>query len=990
MGKAILFRWEDSDALKHHCGFCERPLSHPGARSSCFGPHAEPCHRYHQRMFMRNRGHTCDMCQHADEHHYKRHQEMCEQIRSIYESCGEDWPIIPDDEDDRGRSRSRGSDAFDSEGRSSISGKKPLKKRDKKEQKRQIRAASRTKVITQEEISYIHSVLHPAASYGNTENPNNPEEIEEIEQHLKYNAQCYNHGQKRSDIKQFAHVPDADIDFPTEMGRIFDILRIGELLKRNERNRGLRNKELVGFKALVATLQSQIINDLVLAKRDELEIRMRRAAFLRYTNRASFDIMANRYADKDWKTGEKIRPLGSNSSSSGSLTAVEEEDEMDESDLLKREEELRCFSTTTLSADADRRHIEHSHKKLRDDGMVEEVMAIKFTRDTPSKGLPKPPRTLKVVNPNTIPSSPIVFRNLWAQRSSAITKPLSVLKRSVQHLSTELPAMCPAPSSNDWLTVGEVANNKIGDAEPAHVQSSNSSSRVHAEAPQLVEKKSAEPASLEHAPVEPRKKKDRKKQREAERKARRVAEMESVAPVQTEIFSGDTEVDSPTSKLTSTKYSAHEALEEGSPVSPKHASQEEIEVSEEGLPASSDLFPSSLEVDRGGFLSLSGDTSIVGSKPSAITAPAKGGKGSNEDPLSPLPIAILPSIRTQKAQKDSPTEPAKVKDMNGHLSDIPLPTSKVARHKDWLKFASAFKVDGFSTLMFLPDHPAYDNCPFYDCPWEGTGTLDCPYHKSYCKCIDPLEPTNDKYIIYPGTEPCQIGPFNCIQSAKLMSFLEYQPETKGRLMLVEEDLFFWLYTAGRNWRVEDLSLKKLQNMTVPKNMPKVLMWEVDDYLRGYSKGWYLKQVDRFQELADKNERLRHRSCEPTITVEFLEIMRKKCETGPDDEAICYCKQNLPDNPRDDEGLVRCAYYDCPIGLFHHRCVEKLGHDKLSTWYCGSCERSMSIEAQKALHYTDSSYKNRPMPDVNSREFQPALRAVAALVDAHTMGYCERH
>lgn len=51
MVNSLLFRWEDSQALQHHCGFCERPLSHPGARASCFGVHSEPCHRFHQVCF---------------------------------------------------------------------------------------------------------------------------------------------------------------------------------------------------------------------------------------------------------------------------------------------------------------------------------------------------------------------------------------------------------------------------------------------------------------------------------------------------------------------------------------------------------------------------------------------------------------------------------------------------------------------------------------------------------------------------------------------------------------------------------------------------------------------------------------------------------------------------------------------------------------------------------------------------------------------------
>jgi hypothetical protein len=77
MVSGLLYKWEDSPALSkfafipcssrygvhrdyhtathtakhatgHHCGFCERPLSHPGARVSCFGTHSEPCFRFHQ------------------------------------------------------------------------------------------------------------------------------------------------------------------------------------------------------------------------------------------------------------------------------------------------------------------------------------------------------------------------------------------------------------------------------------------------------------------------------------------------------------------------------------------------------------------------------------------------------------------------------------------------------------------------------------------------------------------------------------------------------------------------------------------------------------------------------------------------------------------------------------------------------------------------------------------------------------------------------
>jgi hypothetical protein len=402
---------------------------------------------------MRNRGHTCDMCMHIDEHHYKRHREICEQIRGIYESCDEKWPLVPDDEEPRGRSTIRGSEAFDSDGRSSTSDDLPLKKRDRKEQKRQSRAASRTKVVTQEDIRYIDSVLHPAAIELGPETPVNPEEIEEIEQHLKYNARCYNHGQKRSDIRQFARIPDADIDFSAEIDRIFEILRIAELLKRNERNRGLRNKELASFKTLISELKNQIITDLVQSKKDELEIRMRRAAFLRYTNRASYDIVAHRYANKDWKTGEKYRSTGSGSASSDSLTAVDEG--LEEDDPIEQND-LRNLSTVTLQ-DADRRHIEHSHKKLSSEGLFEQVVAAHEAKDRPTDGTPNSRLSLRIINTNIVPPQKIKFHDPFSHRKSSVTTPLDVLRRSAQNLSSsDFIGKYHAPDEDDdgWQTVG--------------------------------------------------------------------------------------------------------------------------------------------------------------------------------------------------------------------------------------------------------------------------------------------------------------------------------------------------------------------------------------------------------------------------------------------------------------------------------------------------------------------------------------------------------
>jgi hypothetical protein len=115
-------------------------------------------------------------------------------------------------------------------------------------------------------------------------------------------------------LKKFAKIPDMDVDFDAEMERILDTFRITELAKRNFRNRGLHGKELKAFEVLVETFKSVIVEDLVLVKKDAMEVRMRRAGYLRYTNRTGYGIVQDRYTDKDWKTGERITSSSSDSS----------------------------------------------------------------------------------------------------------------------------------------------------------------------------------------------------------------------------------------------------------------------------------------------------------------------------------------------------------------------------------------------------------------------------------------------------------------------------------------------------------------------------------------------------------------------------------------------------------------------------------------------------------------------------------------------------
>lgn len=186
------------------------------------------------------------------------------------------------------------------------------------------RAANRTKVVTLEEIEYVDSVIHSSegVASGDGFSPANVEEMQLIEQHLRYNANVYNSHSNRKALKLFAELPQVDVDFESEVDRVLETFRITELVKRNFRNRGLQGKQLKNFDSLVDGFRNAIVEDLVLVRKDLMETRMRRAGYLRYTNKTAYNIVENRYTEKDWKTGERIK---SSASVSSSFTSPSEE-----------------------------------------------------------------------------------------------------------------------------------------------------------------------------------------------------------------------------------------------------------------------------------------------------------------------------------------------------------------------------------------------------------------------------------------------------------------------------------------------------------------------------------------------------------------------------------------------------------------------------------------------------------------------------------------
>jgi hypothetical protein len=220
---------------------------------------------------------------------------LAERLYDIYEAAGQaDWKIVPAPPEPLIRK---------------YPAKKietPTSKRERKKKKCLAKAASRPSVVTQDEIQYIKSVIHTTSISSSNHVPSNLEEVEDIERKPQFNTRSRNEQTTRKASESSNGSHDTTLGFSVELERILNELRVTELIKRNDRNRGLRGKELRIFNTFVEAFQSRIMDHLVLVEKDRLEIEMRRAGYMRYTTKTSHSILEDRYKERDWKTGQKI------------------------------------------------------------------------------------------------------------------------------------------------------------------------------------------------------------------------------------------------------------------------------------------------------------------------------------------------------------------------------------------------------------------------------------------------------------------------------------------------------------------------------------------------------------------------------------------------------------------------------------------------------------------------------------------------------------
>jgi hypothetical protein len=268
-------------------------------------------------------------------------------------------------------------------------------------------------------------------------------------------------------------------------------------------------------------------------------------------------------------------------------------------------------------------------------------------------------------------------------------------------------------------------------------------------------------------------------------------------------------------------------------------------------------------------------------------------------------------------------------------SPVPTPVTKHGKHKHWTRFTRIFVVDQL-TDPFLP---SFAGCSHgTSCAFEANDVQDCPFHEPHCSCVDPM--ADQCYLVLPCGELCSSGPYNRLRGEKLLRLYEKDPRTKGRLMLVDDDLIHYF--------MEDPSARARNRG--PGAVPDRLAKEYAEFSDGYNPGPLMDQEREFERLWSRNKLIKHE-----LTQEMLQDIQRDQFERAGTQYMCYCRADIPKGGAPAKDTVICSYRDCHTRYFHKLCVKKLGVEKVSRWYCTSCEHQMKVLARQTLRdmgYTD--------------------------------------
>lgn len=204
-----------------------------------------------------------------------------------------------------------------------------------------------------------------------------------------------------------------------------------------------------------------------------------------------------------------------------------------------------------------------------------------------------------------------------------------------------------------------------------------------------------------------------------------------------------------------------------------------------------------------------------------------------------------------------------------------------------------------------------------------TLSKDCQF------CQDPL--LDRCYLVYPGENLLQTGPYNRAYAQKLLNDYRQHEHLKDRIMMVDEDLLSYLMMDPAD-RSHDLQKSKVL---------KRLAAECAANIKGSPPGPLMQQEALFDRLWNKNNIMKHEITQGMLTG-LKEVM--VVAGAP---LMCYCRNALP-RGMSNNNVVECSHRDCRFKFFHKTCVKDLGTDLVSRWYCTECHGKMQLLAYKTL------------------------------------------
>lgn len=212
------------------------------------------------------------------------------------------------------------------------------------------------------------------------------------------------------------------------------------------------------------------------------------------------------------------------------------------------------------------------------------------------------------------------------------------------------------------------------------------------------------------------------------------------------------------------------------------------------------------------------------------------------------------------------------------------------------------------------------------------------------------------------------GPYNRLRGEKLLATYQQNEHFKDRLMLVDDDVvnYFSLEPSAR-----DRDAKGPQ-------MPKRLAQEYDDFTLGYAPGPLMEQEKMFERLQHKNSVIKQ-----NLSREMLLEYQKKVE-AKGTSFMCYCHDHIPEGGPLSAQTVECAHRDCPIKYFHKSCVNNLGVELVSRWFCTGCEVEVKVLAHRTLRamgYDDVPDPYAAMEGLNLNDSMDVIQKKLKLPEA---------